>query len=458
MDEINKIEQLIDLAERLLNHAEKIDEVISAEIFVQSKSIKSVQAQFNNIEPCNSYFIEGAAIRLYGKNGINNKLSFSLNNTSEAISRLKYYKDETSQSSDKNFPQLQQKKKNQTDYADDRIIQAEEDEYIKIIKDMINIHTASYMSIASANLTGITEKRVILNTGSDPVCETSTWVEGKFRVDLQATYNLISVQREFSSRTWDFPLSEIKSEVVARAMVHSSRTRSLRTRDFRLPLIFSPNAFSDIFAAFLRSNTLLSDNYRTRDFTIKEPLNVSDDPTLNNGKNSFVYDDEGTDTQKTCIIVDGELINPLSRIGVNDSDRLTGNGFRVSLENPQQRLYHHNIAIHPSNIVVNSPNKLDSIFSAPNAIFVKRLFGIPYINHVTGDFILSAGEGREVRNNELSSYIAPFQIKGNLFSLFENDFELAGDLEQHYSKNESVNVITPALITNDCQLAHQKTN
>ncbi|MHA1912016.1 MAG: metallopeptidase TldD-related protein [Candidatus Kariarchaeaceae archaeon] len=458
MNEINKRGQLIDLAEKLLNQAEKIDSVKSAEVFIQSKSIKSVKAQFNNIEPCNSYFIEGAAIRLYGSNGISNKFSFSLNTTSEAISRLKYKKNEASQLVDKNFPQLQRKKKDEMDFADDRIIQAEEDDYITIIEDMVDIHTASYMSIASANLTGISENRVILNTGSDPICETSTWVEGKFRVDLQATYNLISVQREFISRTWDFPLSEIKSEVVARAMVHSSRTRSLRTRDFRLPLIFSPNTFSDIFSAFLRSNTLLSDNYRTRSFTIKEPLTVSDDPTLNNGKNSFIYDDEGTYTQKTCIIEDGELINPLSRIGVNDSERLTGNGFRVSLENPQQRLYHHNIAIHPSNIVINSPNKLDSIFSVSNAIFVKRLFGIPYINHVTGDFILTAGEGREVRNYELTSYIAPFQIKGNLFSLFENEFELGGDLEQHYSKNESVNVITPAFITNNCQITHQRIN
>jgi predicted Zn-dependent protease len=458
MDEINKLEQLIDLAEGLLNQVEKINEVKSAEVFVQSKSIKSVQAQFNNIEPCNSYFIEGAAIRLFGTNGISNKFSFSLNSASEAISHLIYNKDGISLPADKNFPQLLKRKKLETDFADDRIIHADEDDYIKIIKDMINIHTASYMSIASANLAGITENRIILNTGSDPICETSTWVEGKFRVDLQATYNLISVQREFSSRTWDFPLSEIKSEVVARAMVHSSRTRSLRTRDFRLPLIFSPNAFSDIFAAFLRSNTLLSDNYRTRPFTISEPLMVSDDPTLLNGKNSFIYDDEGTFTQKTRIIVDGELINPLSRVGVNDSERLTGNGFRVSLENPQQRLYHHNIAIHPSNIVVDSPNKLDNIFSSPNAIFVKRLFGIPYINHVTGDFIFTAGEGREVRNNELTSYIAPFQIKGNLFSLFKNEFELGGDMEEHYSKHESVNVITPAFITNDCQITHQRIN
>ncbi|MCG3218080.1 MAG: hypothetical protein KAR35_03705 [Candidatus Heimdallarchaeota archaeon] len=458
MDEIDKLEQLIDLAEKLLSQAEKIDAVKSAEVFVQSKSVKSIKAQFNNIEPCNSFFIEGAAIRLYGSNGISNKFSFSLNTASEVISRLKYNKNEASLPAGKNFPQLQRKKKNEMDYADDRITEAEEDEYIKIIKDMIDIHTASYMSIASANLTGITEKRVILNTGSDPISETSTWVEGKFRVDLQATYNLISVQREFISRTWEFPISEIKSEVVARAMVHSSRTRSLRTRDFRLPLIFSPTAFSDIFAAFLRSNTFLSDNYQTRPFSIKEPLNISDDPTLNNGKNSFVYDDEGTYTQKTDIIVDGELISPLSRIGVNDSDRLTGNGFRVTLENPQQRLYHHNIAIHPSNIVVDSSNKLDSIFSVSNAIFVKRLFGIPYINHVTGDFILTAGEGREVRNSEMTSYIAPFQIKGNLFSLFNNEFDLGGDAEQNYSKHESVNVISPAFITYDCQITHQRIN
>ena len=105
---------------------------------------------------------------------------------------------------------------------------------------------------------------------------------------------------------------------------------------------------------------------------------------------------------------------------------------------------------------MDSSDKLDDVFSVPNAIFVKRLFGIPYIDHVTGEFIFTAGEGREVRNNELTSYIAPFQIKGNLFSLFENEFELSGEMKQHYSKHEGVNVIAPAFITNNCQITHQR--
>jgi TldD protein len=119
-----------------------------------------------------------------------------------------------------------------------------------------------------------------------------------------------------------------------------------------------------------------------------EFITVIDDPTLPNMRGSYIFDDEGTPSQRTVLVERGILINYLSDkyTAMKESKTSTGNGRRQSYEYyPIPRM--SNTFIAPGN---HTPE--DIIRSVDKGLFVKKMGG-GQVNTVTGEFVFEVQEG-----------------------------------------------------------------
>lgn len=127
-----------------------------------------------------------------------------------------------------------------------------------------------------------------------------------------------------------------------------------------------------------------------------EFITVIDDPTLPNMRGSYLFDDEGTPSQRTVLIDKGILINYLSDkyTAMKEGKTSTGNGRRQSYEYyPIPRMSNTFIApgIHSSQEIINSVDK---------GLFVKKMGG-GQVNTVTGEFVFEVQEGYIIDKGEI---------------------------------------------------------
>lgn len=119
-----------------------------------------------------------------------------------------------------------------------------------------------------------------------------------------------------------------------------------------------------------------------------ELITVVDDPTLPNMRGSYVFDDEGTPSQKTILIEKGVLVNYLydRYTALKEGKPSTGNGRRQSYEHyPIPRM--SNTFIAPGK---HSPEEI--IRSVDKGLFVKKMGG-GQVNTVNGEFVFEVQEG-----------------------------------------------------------------
>lgn len=117
-------------------------------------------------------------------------------------------------------------------------------------------------------------------------------------------------------------------------------------------------------------------------------ITVIDDPTLSNMRGSYIFDDEGTPSQRTVLVEKGVLINYLydKYTSMKEGKSSTGNGRRQSYEHyPIPRM--SNTFIAPGE---HSPEEI--IRSVDRGLFVKKMGG-GQVNTVTGEFVFEVQEG-----------------------------------------------------------------
>lgn len=142
---------------------------------------------------------------------------------------------------------------------------------------------------------------------------------------------------------------------------------------------------------------------------ISSPLiTVVDDPTLDEKRGSYRFDDEGTPSSETILIEKGCLKNYLyDRLSsMKDGVPSTGNGRRESYRNkPIPRM--SNTLIKPGE---SDPKEI--LKETENGLFVKKMGG-GQVNPVNGDFVFEVSEGYLIMNGKLSSAVRGATLAGN---------------------------------------------
>lgn len=154
-----------------------------------------------------------------------------------------------------------------------------------------------------------------------------------------------------------------------------------------------------------------------------ELITVIDDSTLPNMRGSYLFDDEGTPSQKTVLIHEGILTNYLydKYAAMNDGKTSTGNGRRQSYEHyPIPRM--SNTFIAPGN---HSPEEI--ISSVDKGFFVNKMGG-GQVNTVTGEFVFEVQEGYLIEKGQITEPVRGVLLIGTGQEILKNIDMVGNDL------------------------------
>ncbi len=152
-------------------------------------------------------------------------------------------------------------------------------------------------------------------------------------------------------------------------------------------------------------------------------VSVVDDPTVPNLRGSYPFDDEGTPSQRTLLVENGELKGFLY-------DRLNAMKQRtVSTGNGRRESYRHRPIPRMSNTMILS-GKADPeqvLRATPNGLLVKRMGG-GQVNPVNGDFVFEVAEGYLIENGCQGEPVRGATLVGNGPQVLRNIDMVANDL------------------------------
>lgn len=137
-------------------------------------------------------------------------------------------------------------------------------------------------------------------------------------------------------------------------------------------------------------------------------ITVFDDATIAGRRGSFSFDDEGTPSQRTCLIEHGVLKNYLTDDiwAIRQGTKSTGNGRRESYEYPPI-VRMTNTMIAPGK---DNPNSI--IKETDKGIYVTRMGG-GQVNTVNGDFIFEVQEGYRLEHGKIGEPVRGATLIGN---------------------------------------------
>ncbi len=152
-------------------------------------------------------------------------------------------------------------------------------------------------------------------------------------------------------------------------------------------------------------------------------ITVIDDATIANMRGSYIFDDEGTLSQRNVLVEKGVLVNYLydKYTALKEDKASTGNGRRQSYEYyPIPRM--SNTFISPGN---HSPEEI--IHSIDRGFFVKKMGG-GQVNTVTGEFVFEVQEGYTIEKGQIGEPVRGALLIGTGQEILKNIDMVGNDL------------------------------
>ncbi|HOU83933.1 MAG TPA: TldD/PmbA family protein [Spirochaetota bacterium] len=219
------------------------------------------------------------------------------------------------------------------------------------------------------------------------------------------------------------------SEIVK---IHILSQTSTKVNPGKVPVIFTPHAFSSLISILLNQLSGGSHYKKISPFTGKigeklfsDNLTITDNPLLDNSYHSFALDDEGVTARQKDIISSGvikEIITDLkysSLLGIKPS----GNSSRSYSSLPSPSF--SNVIIKPGTLSLS-----DLMKTAKNGILVDQMIGLGQSNTITGDFSCNLSLAFSFNENEIQGRIKDCMISGNLYQLLNSEIIFSSETKQ----------------------------
>ncbi|MFQ5884205.1 MAG: TldD/PmbA family protein [Thermoplasmata archaeon] len=186
---------------------------------------------------------------------------------------------------------------------------------------------------------------------------------------------------------------------------------------------------------------------RIGEMVANEGVSFFDDPTMPNGPNSGMIDDEGTPSSRTELIVNGKLESFLydNVVASEYSEKSTSNAMKVArLSNIRQFKYPPRVCAR--NFVVEGPEKsVDDLIAETNdGVLVHGILGAHTSNPASGDFSISSPRLLRIKNGEISNPVTSVMISGNFPELLKNMSSLGDDRRSMKGSMGALGIISPS--------------
>jgi len=415
----------------LFNHILKTLKGDYVDIFWEEKTANQIQMEENKVQKCSTVFDNGLGVRLI----IDGKTFYAYTNDltkrgiDELLSSLKNYRhSECIINLKKVFPSTQFViKKNPQD--------VEIAEKIKFVKRANDISWTQSKKIKQVKvLYGETFQKIKIANSEQYFTEEER-VHTLFLIHAVASEDgVIQTGYEAYGGLKGLELfDEISPETLANAATQRAlmMLNARKIKGGRMPVVISSKAGGTIIheavghglEADLVQEGLSVYSGKLGEKIASEIITVIDDSTLPNMRGSYLFDDEGTPSQKTVLIHEGILTNYLydKYAAMNDGKASTGNGRRQSYEHyPIPRM--SNTLIAPGN---HSPEEI--IRSVDKGFFVNKMGG-GQVNTVTGEFVFEVQEGYLIENGQISEPVRGVLLIGTGQEILKNIDMVGNDL------------------------------
>ena len=415
----------------LFNHILKTLKGDYVDIFWEEKTANQIQMEENKVQKCSTVFDNGLGVRLI----IDGKTFYAYTNDltkrgiNELLSSLKNYRhSECIINLKKVFPSTQFViKKNPQD--------VEIAEKIKFVKRANDISWTQSKKIKQVKvLYGETFQKIKIANSEQYFTEEER-VHTLFLIHAVASEDgVIQTGYEAYGGLKGLELfDEISPETLANAATQRAlmMLNARKIKGGRMPVVISSKAGGTIIheavghglEADLVQEGLSVYSGKLGEKIASEIITVIDDSTLPNMRGSYLFDDEGTPSQKTVLIHEGILTNYLydKYTAMNDGKASTGNGRRQSYEHyPIPRM--SNTLIAPGN---HSPEEI--IRSVDKGFFVNKMGG-GQVNTVTGEFVFEVQEGYLIEKGQITEPVRGVLLIGTGQEILKNIDMVGNDL------------------------------
>lgn len=207
-------------------------------------------------------------------------------------------------------------------------------------------------------------------------------------------------------------------------------------------------AISSLLSTFL--SALSSENIqrgrsyfqdKLNEIVTSETFSLYDDSTIPGARASSKFDDEGTPSQKTELIKDGELKNFIyDTYHANKDERdveTTANATRAG--------YSSVPSVGFTNINTEF-KELTQVSDIIDGITVHSVMGAHTANPITGDFSVEARNAFEIKNGVITNPIKKAMISGNIFEIMKNATAATEEIRQVGS------LITPKVLVKNLRV------
>ncbi|MEN2995263.1 MAG: TldD/PmbA family protein [Thermodesulfovibrio sp.] len=366
------------------------------DIFFEEKNTNQLQMEENKIQKCSHLFDKGLGVRLI----INEKILYAYTNDvtkrgiDELLSKLKNYKHyRTPINLKKSVPMKKFFIKNNPQ----EINTLEKIKFVKRANDISWLQSKKVRQVKVFYSDTIQNIKIANSEGyftEEQRCYILFFVQAVTSEDntIQTGYEVVGGLKGIELFEEISP-EEIALKATQRALM---MLKAKRIKGGRMPVVISSEAGGTMIheavghglEADLVQEGISVYSGKIGDKIASDLITVIDDPTLSNMRGSYIFDDEGTPSQRTVLVEKGVLINYLydKYTSMKEGKSSTGNGRRQSYEHyPIPRM--SNTFIAPGE---HSPEEI--IRSVDRGLFVKKMGG-GQVNTVTGEFVFEVQEG-----------------------------------------------------------------
>lgn len=442
-------EELKDLAVRILQTVERKFNVEEAEVFIQDLSQLWGGTEFRMPKLFESINRVGCAIRFLKDNKMFFSC-FSLASALEDIRNLSLSNFTGMPLSHFEFPVIDKNPSLDLKIFDPNIASQNEQILLDYSKQIAEITNQNKDFIIDSTILFTYERKIVLNTSYVMAFEKGTWFDLSLRVLYNSQNMVTSAESNLSTRQIPLSVNEVLDRTMNEAIQKASSSLISTTTKFLVPVIFSPQAFSDIlsfgFVPLLR-------NRAKKDLESKEfdqSFTLVDDGTVPGLPNSTAIDDEGVPQSRTEVITRGHLVNLLnSSENIEIGEERTGNAFRVKQYELFPRNYQNYPQVYPSNLIISAGKEgIGEIIGAiSEGILVNRIQGQMTADYKTGLFKVSSIDAYMIENGGIRGTLPSIAIVGNIFDILASSPIFSKDRQSVRPTLTPYSILSPYVVT-----------
>lgn len=320
------------------------------------------------------------------------------------------------------------------------------DEAVEYLKNTIATAADSGCDVTGASFSASEGRSLILNSNGVSIENKGTGYGIGLSVTIQKDGEIATAYNSQSSRFFDIDGEKLANEACSLAK-SSLNTKPVETGDYDVVLDYYAavgllKTFVDAFDGenVMRGRSILKDKLGK---SIANPnLSIIDNPLLEKGLLTSKCDGEGSVSQKTELIKDGELNSFIYDIYTANCEdvKTTSNGLRGSyLSTPN---------ISPTNLEFKF-GEMKDLSEIDTGVLTTSVLGAHTANPISGDFSVEASNAFKIENGDLTDPINKAMISGNIFEIMKGIEGLKSEVKQYGS------YIIPKLLVHNLRVVGQ---